>query len=40
MGKDVAEKRSIEGITKDGVVLAWRKVGGGEINGKSGSKDK
>lgn len=28
LGKDIAEKRSIEGITEDSFVLGWRKVGG------------
>lgn len=36
LGRDRAEKCSIEGSTKDSFVLEWRKVGGWEMNGKSG----
>lgn len=28
LGKDVAEKHSVEGIARDSFVLAWRQVGG------------
>lgn len=36
LGRDRVEKCSIEGSIKDSFVLEWRKVGGWEMNGKSG----